>query len=72
MKFKVTVQRTAVQEIDIEVEACDFIEAKQIAVKAAPNRYFGSREHDVEYVATQVLYDDFTVWYRRASSLNKY
>jgi hypothetical protein len=52
VKFKVTVQRTAVQEIDIEVEAANFIEAERLAVEVAPNKDFSNKEHDAEYVAT--------------------
>lgn len=52
MKFKVTVQRTAVQEIDIEVEAKNFIEAEMLAVEVAPNKDFSNKEHDAEYHAT--------------------
>jgi hypothetical protein len=52
MKFIVTVQRTATQELDIEVEARNFLEAEEIAIAEAPNRDFTNREKTADYAST--------------------
>lgn len=57
-RFRVTVQRSVVQEIEIEVEADDAASARDIALVLAPNRDFSGKENDAQY-NTSVVYHLF-------------